>query len=60
MYNNMRIVMTGMLFEDEWDRIYVPTIGLKNSHMSCNLGSDIQTQYLGEFNVRVNHIMCVI
>ncbi len=40
-YMNMRIATTGTQFEDEWDRIYVPTIGLKYTHMRCNLGSDI-------------------
>ncbi len=50
-YKNMRIAMTGSTFEDEWDRIYVLTIGLKYTHMRCNLGSDIQAQYFGEFNV---------
>jgi hypothetical protein len=37
-YKNMRIAMTGLTFEDESDRIYVPTIGLKYTHMRCNLG----------------------
>jgi hypothetical protein len=60
MYKNVRIVTTGMQFEDEWDRIYVPTIGLKYTHMWCNSGSDIQMQYSGEFKVKVNHMMCVI
>jgi hypothetical protein len=32
-YKNMRIATTGSMFEDEWDRIYVPTIGLKYTHM---------------------------
>ncbi len=32
-YKNMRNIMTGTQFEDEWDRIYVPTIGLKYTHM---------------------------
>jgi hypothetical protein len=40
-YKNMRITTTGSKFEDEWDRIYVPTIGLKYTHMRCNLGSNI-------------------
>jgi hypothetical protein len=40
-YKNMRIAMKGLVFEDEWDRIYIPTIGLKYTHMRCNLGSDI-------------------
>jgi hypothetical protein len=60
MYKNMRIVTMGMQFEDEWDRIFVPTIDLKYTHMRCNLGSNIQMQYLGEFNIKVNHMMCVI
>ncbi len=46
----MRIATTGLTFEDEWDRIYVP-IGLKHTHMRCNSGSDIWAQYFGEFNV---------
>jgi hypothetical protein len=50
-YKNMRIATTGLTFKDEWDRIYVPTIGLKYTHMRCNLGSNIQVQYFGEFNV---------
>jgi hypothetical protein len=40
-YKNMRYAMTGSTFENEWDRIYVPTIGLKYTHMRCNLGSNI-------------------
>ncbi len=28
-YKNMRIAMTGSTFENEWNRIYVPTIRLK-------------------------------
>ncbi len=40
-YKNMRISTTGSMFEDEWDRIYVPTIGLKYTHMRCNLGSNV-------------------
>jgi hypothetical protein len=38
---NMRITTTGSVFEDEWDRIYVPTIVLKYTHMRCDLGSNI-------------------
>jgi hypothetical protein len=40
-YKNMRIATTGLTFEDEWGRIYIPTIGLKYTHMRCNLGSNI-------------------
>ncbi len=40
-YKNMRIATTGSTFEDEWDRIYDSTIGLKYTHMRCNLGSNI-------------------
>ena len=50
-YKNMIIAMTSLTFEEKWDRIYVPTIGLKYTHMRCNLGSNIQAQYYGEFNV---------
>jgi hypothetical protein len=48
---NMRIVTMGSMFEDEWDRIYVPMIGLKYTHMRCNLGSSIRAEYFGELNV---------
>ena len=50
-YLNMRIATTGMQYEDEWERIYVPTIGLKYTHMRCNLGSDIRLQYFGELDI---------
>jgi hypothetical protein len=50
-YLNMRIATTGMQYEDEWERIYVPTIGLKYTHMRCNLGSDIRSQYFGELDI---------
>jgi hypothetical protein len=50
-YKNMRIATMGLMFADEWDRIYVPTIGLKYTHMRCNLESDIRAQYFGELNV---------
>jgi hypothetical protein len=50
-YKKMRIAMPGLTFEDEWYRIYVPMIGLKYTHMRCNLGSNIQAQYFGDFNV---------
>jgi hypothetical protein len=43
-YKNMRIATRGSGFEDEWDRIYVPTIGLKYTRVRCNLGRDIQAQ----------------
>jgi hypothetical protein len=46
-YKKMRIATTGSTFEDEWDKIYVSTIGLKYTHMRCNFGSDIQAQYFG-------------
>jgi hypothetical protein len=60
MYKNMRIVTMGMQFEDEWDRIFVPTIDLKYTHMRCNLGSDIQMQYLGEFNQSKSYDVCYL
>ncbi len=48
MYTNMWIRTIGAQFESEWDRVYVPTIALKYTHMRCNLGNDIQTQYFGK------------
>jgi hypothetical protein len=50
-FKNKRIAMAGLTFEDEWERIYVPMIGLRYTHMRCNLGSNIRAQYFGEFNV---------
>ncbi len=50
-YLNMRIATKGTQYEDEWERIYVSTIGLKYTHMRCNLGSDIQSQYFGELDI---------
>ena len=51
MYGNMRIRTTGAQFESKWDRVYVPTIALKYTHMRCNLGNDIWTQYFGKSDV---------
>jgi hypothetical protein len=38
---NMRIAMTGSTFENNRDRIYVPTIGLKYTHIRCNFRSNV-------------------
>ena len=48
MYTNMRIRTIGAQFESEWDRVYLPTIALKYTHIRCNLGNDIQRQYFGK------------
>lgn len=48
MYPNMRIRTIGNQFESEWNRVYVPTIALKYTHMRCNLGNDIRSQYFGK------------
>ncbi len=50
-YLNMRIATTGTQYEDEWERIYVPTIGSKHTRMRCNLGRDIRSQYFGELDI---------
>ncbi len=55
-YLNMRIATTGTQYEDEWERIYVPTIGLKYTHMRCNLGSNIRLQYFGELDITQSSI----
>jgi hypothetical protein len=59
-YLNMRIATTGTQYEDEWEIIYVPNIGLKYTHMRCNLGSDIRLQYFGELdnNTIINIFFC--
>ena len=41
MYKNMQIRTIGAKFESEWDRVYMPIIALKYTHMRCNLGNDI-------------------
>ena len=49
-YRSMRIPTIGREFEDQWERVYVPVIGLKYRNMRCNLGNDIQEQYFGELH----------
>jgi hypothetical protein len=46
----MRISTIGREFEDQWERVYVPVIGLKYQNMRCNLGNAIQAQYFGELH----------
>lgn len=36
------------LYEDQWDRIYVPTICSKFKSLRCNLNNAIREQYKGE------------
>jgi hypothetical protein len=40
----------GREFEDQWERVYVPVIGLKYQNMRCNLGNDVRAQYFGELH----------
>ena len=35
-------------YEDQWDRIYVPTIASKYKTLRCNLNNAIREQYKGE------------
>ncbi len=49
-YRSMRIPTIGREFEDQWERVYVPVIGLKYQNMRCNLENDIQAQYFGELH----------
>ena len=39
------------LYEEQWDRIYVPTICLKFKSLRCNLNNAIRGQYKGELRV---------
>ncbi len=49
-YSSMRIPTIGREFEDQWERVYVPVIGLKHQNMRCNLGNDVQAQHFGELH----------
>ncbi len=49
-YRSMRIPMIGREFEDQWERVYVPVIGLKYQNMRCNLGNNVRAQYFGELH----------
>jgi hypothetical protein len=49
-YRSIRIPMIGREFEDQWERVYVPVIGLKYQNMRCNLGNKVQAQYFGELH----------
>ncbi len=40
------------LYEEQWDRIYVPTICSKFKSLRCNLNNAIRGQYKGELRVR--------
>ena len=39
------------LYEEQWDRIYVPTICSKFKSLRCNLNNAIRGQYKGELRV---------
>ena len=39
------------LYEEQWDRIYVPTICSKFKSLRCNLNNAIREQYKGELRV---------
>jgi hypothetical protein len=49
-YRSMRIPTIGREFEDQWERVYVPVIGLKYQNMRCNLGNNVQGQYFSELH----------
>ncbi len=49
-YRSMRFPTIERDFEDQWERVYVPVIGLKYQNMRCNLGNDVQVQYFGELH----------
>jgi hypothetical protein len=49
-YRSMRIPMIGREFDDQWERVYVPVIGLKYQNMRCNLGNNVRAQYFGELH----------
>lgn len=46
------------LYEDQWDRIYVPTICSKFKSLRCNLNNAIREQYKGE--LRVSEYECIL
>ncbi len=49
-YRSTRIPTIGREFEDQWERVHVPVIGLKYQNMRCNLGNNIRAQYFGELH----------
>jgi hypothetical protein len=49
-YRSMRISTIGREFEDQWERVYVPVIGLKYQNMRCNLGNGIRARDIGELH----------
>ncbi len=49
-YRSMRIPMIRREFEDQWERVYVPVIGLKYQNMRCNLGNNVRAKYFGELH----------
>ncbi len=49
-YRSMRIPTIGKEFEDQWERVYEPVIGLKYQNMRCNLGNNVRAQYFGELH----------
>jgi hypothetical protein len=59
-YRTMRIPMIGREFEDQWERVYVPVIGLKYQTMRCNLGNKVRAQYFGELHDYIWRIFCYI
>jgi hypothetical protein len=59
-YRSMRNQMIGREFEDQWERVHVPVIGLKYQIMRCNLGNDVQAQYFGKLHDYIWHIFYYI
>jgi hypothetical protein len=49
-YRSMRIPMIGREFEDQWERVYMPVIGLKYQNMRCYLRNGVRAQYFGELH----------
>jgi len=45
-------------YEDQWDRIYVPTIASKYKTLRCNLNNAIREQYKGELLDR--EFLCIL
>jgi hypothetical protein len=47
-YQNMRVLLSGREFKDQWERVYVPVIEKKYQNMRNNVGIDMRETYFHE------------
>ncbi len=56
-YQNMRILMSGREFKDQWKRVYVPVIEKKYQNRRNNVGNNIRETYFLELHDRVHRLI---